>query len=132
MSNREIQVEDGRDLGDSTLPNLDDYGLNPFEFRIYARIVRRSDHEGSCESVASMAVACKICEQVVKSSLRFLAATGMIERVSRPGQTTIYRLTPYDRWVHPEALGGIRDQCAHHPSRKVAQIRTSATGGRYD
>lgn len=130
MNNRAIQVEDGRKLGAFIPANLDDYGLAPFEFRIYARIAQRSGSNEASESIANMTAACKMCDQVVKSSLRFLVAAGMLERVSRPGQTTIYRLTPSSRWAHPETLDEIRSQCAHHPNRKISQ--TGCQGGSDD
>jgi len=37
---------------------IDDYGLDPYEFRIYARITRRSGNGQAWESLAYMASAC--------------------------------------------------------------------------
>jgi len=131
MSNR-IEVEDGRDLGAFIPANLDDYGLTPFEFRIYSRLARRAGGKGAArESVASMAAACKMCEQVVKTTLRFLCGAGMATKISRSGLPSLYRLTPANEWVHPENLDAVRIQCQHHPGRLTTQVTTSPRSSRH-
>ena len=124
-----IEVEDGRNIGAFIPANLDDYGLSPFEFRIYSRLVRRAGSRGGTarESLNSMAKACKICPQVVKSTLKFLCAAGMTVRVKRPGQPSLYRLTPASKWAHPENLDEIRDATSHHPGRIITQVTASPT-----
>jgi len=121
-----IEVEDGRNIGAFIPANLDDYGLSPFEFRIYSRLARRAGNRGTAyESVASMAKACKICPQVVRSTLKFLCAAGMVARIQRAGQPSLYRLTHASKWAHPENLDEIRDETIHHPGRIVTPVTPS-------
>ena len=89
--------------------DLDDYGLDPYEFRIYSRISRRAGcKEEAWESIPNIASGCKIGESRVRQALRLLEAVGLIESFKRPGRSTIYRLTPKHKWKRPENLETIR------------------------
>jgi|GEM_PF-6746284 len=89
---------------DNALPifvhsELDDSGLDPFEFRLYARIVRRAGKDGICyESIASMAAGCGMAEGTLKRRLRNLLSIGAIEKERRPGRACIYRPIPIAFW----------------------------------
>lgn len=96
-------VSDGRD----DLPifihrELDDLGLDPFEFRVYARLARRADGKGGAyESIANMAKACGMGTTRVRQCLRQLEARKLITREDRTGETTVYQLTPKGAWQTP-------------------------------
>jgi DNA-binding transcriptional ArsR family regulator len=87
---------------------IDDYGLDPYEFRLYARIARRAGRGEAWESIPNMACACQMSISRARKALRLLEAAGLIESIERPGYTTIRRLTPKHKWVHPERLEEIR------------------------
>ena len=75
--------------------DLDDFGLDPFAFRIYCRLCRRAGESGDAyESVPNMAAGCKMSERQARKSLRELEEMGLIVRFERPGNKSIYRLTP--------------------------------------
>ena len=74
------QVIDGRDAGAFISSALDDFGLDPHSFRIYARIARQSSGKnGCCESIYSMANACKMTLCEVDEALSTLLHLGLIE-----------------------------------------------------
>ena len=78
---------------------LDDYGLDPFAFRLFGRIARRAGRDGgSYESVAHMAAGCQMSEGTVKRKLKYLISIGAITKSSRPGRTTVYRPHPLELW----------------------------------
>lgn len=78
---------------------LDDYGLDPYEFRVYARLARRADGKGGAyESIANMAKACGMGTTRVRQCLRSLETKHLIVRSDRAGETTVYRLTPKGKW----------------------------------
>lgn len=101
-------VLDEQELGLFVKSEMDDYGLDPFEFRIYARIVRRAGRKEAWESVPNMAKACMMSESRVRLALQLLEAAGLIESQGRSGYSTLRRLTPKSKWVHPEKLEAIR------------------------
>jgi len=94
---------------------IDDYGLDPYEFRLYARIARRAGRAESWESIPNMARACQMSISRARKALELLEAARLIESIKRSGYTTIRRLTPKHKWVHPERLEEIRQFLA--PSR---------------
>jgi hypothetical protein len=78
---------------------LDDYGLDPYEFRVYARLARRADgKDGAYESIANMAKACGMGTTRVRQCLRDLEVMQLIVRSDRAGETTVYRLTSKGTW----------------------------------
>jgi DNA-binding MarR family transcriptional regulator len=94
---------------------IDDYGLDPYEFRLYARIARRAGRGEAWESIPNMACACQMSISRARKAIQLLEAAGLIESIERPGYTTIRRLTPKHKWIHPERLEEIRQFLA--PSR---------------
>ncbi len=72
--------------------NLDDAGLDVFQFRILGHLHRRAGSDGRAwPSVATIAEVCKIGERVVRRSLRSLVKLGYVTAEPRPGRTTLYR-----------------------------------------
>ena len=51
---------------------IDDYGLDPYEFRIYARITRRAGNGEAWESLANMASACPMSLSRARLALQIL------------------------------------------------------------
>lgn len=88
---------------------LDDLGLDPYEFRIYARIARRAGTgKGAYESAAKMAEGCMMSTRQVHRALSELVAMGLVKKEARPGQPSVYRLTETDQW-NPDASASQAD-----------------------
>jgi len=80
---------------------FDDFGLDPYQFRVYCRIVRRAGN-GSCfESVNNIATACGMTKKRVHSALKFLCAHKLIKKEPSPkiGATVNYYVTPSSEWI---------------------------------
>lgn len=81
---------------------LDDAGLNPYEFRAYQRIARRCAglQEGECfESLQAIADACKMSRPTLIRAIKVLLQRRMIRRISRHGGTSFYALTDKQNWL---------------------------------
>ena len=98
------QMFDGRDIGAFIPSTLDDFGLDPYQFRVYCRILRRAGNGACFESVNNIAEACRMDRKKVFSSLKFLLAHRLIEKEPTPkkGATVNYHLTPSSEWIHIE------------------------------
>lgn len=91
---------DGRDAGAFIPSALDDFGLDPYAMRIYIRIVRRAGTRQGCfESIDNMALHCKMNRKTVYQSVKVLLRHHLIEKVSVPGKTSHYYLTPSSEWI---------------------------------
>lgn len=99
------QIIDDRDLPIFIDSKLDDYGLDPYEFRLYVRIARTASLGKAWESEENMAIACQMSIAKVKMSLQTLIARNLIHLESRAGVTTSYRLTPSTSWLPPIQVG---------------------------
>lgn len=90
---------------------LDDYGLDPYEFRVYGHVSRRAGKYGECFSrVERMADVCKISVRKVRYTLKFLCEAGLLREQKRPNKTTVYHLTPSKDWVDRSELDEIRQR----------------------
>ena len=87
---------------------IDDYGLDPYEFRIYARITRRAGNGEAWESLANMASACCMSLGRARKALHLLKLAKLVKSIERPGYSTVYRLTPQSKWVASECLQELR------------------------
>ncbi|AFZ33344.1 hypothetical protein Glo7428_4929 (plasmid) [Gloeocapsa sp. PCC 7428] len=102
-------IKEKRELRLFVPSDLDDYGLDPFEFRLYARICRRAGKDGEAsESVPNMAAACHITVNRARKVLQLLEQAGLIESIERPGNTTLRRPRPQSEWVQPQRLQELR------------------------
>lgn len=88
---------------------IDDYGLDPYEFRIYARITRRAGNGEAWESLANMASACCMSLGRARRALHLLKLAKLVESIERPGYSTLYRLTPQHQWVESDRLPELRE-----------------------
>ncbi len=88
---------------------IDDYGLDPYEFRIYARITRRAGNGEAWESLTNMASACCMSLSRARRALHLLKLAKLVKSIERPGYSTVYRLTPQHKWVASECLQELRE-----------------------
>ena len=102
------KVTDVQDLVLFVKSDIDDYGLDPYEFRIYARIIRRAGRVEAWESIPSMARACRMSESRARAALQLLEAAGLIKSFVRNGNTTLRHVTDKCSWIHPEVLDQLR------------------------
>ncbi|MBD2255180.1 helix-turn-helix domain-containing protein [Nostoc parmelioides] len=111
---------------------LDEYGLDPMEYRLYSHIVRRAGKEGCFESIPNMARICLMNEKTVRKALRVLIAAGLIQIAQqRQGKTTIYQITHSSEWVYSQQLKSIRQQFTSHKAEQdlVEQKLTPTKSG---
>lgn len=108
----QITATDGRDDQPTFIHSeLDDFGLDPFAFRVYAHLARRAGGKTDVHwaSVASTARVCGMSERRVRMALRDLEEHGLVTRTERPGETSEYRLTPRRSW-----RGGAKHEKPRH------------------
>ena len=92
---------------------LDEYGLDPYEFRIYAHAVRRTGGKLNGEYFASLTKTAEICQMSIRKAqyaLKFLCEAGFLTQEKRKGRTDVYRMTHSRDWVKPEKLEEIREK----------------------
>ncbi|RYG39717.1 hypothetical protein EON79_23880, partial [bacterium] len=87
-----MNVSDARDLGAFIPKDLDDMGLDPYEFRIYCRLCRRAGAGVARESVESMAEACKMSVRKVQGCLKALIEKELVTFELVTGRPTNYYL----------------------------------------
>lgn len=80
--------------------DLDLYGLNPYEFRLYAHIARRRKCFSSLETMAKI---CKMSVRKAQYALKTLEKSGLVQKTVRKGKTDIYELTPRNCWKDPQS-----------------------------
>jgi len=90
---------------------LDEYGLDPYEFRLYAHIVRRTGGkpQGVCfASIATISAVCKISMRKTQQVIKNLISANFIVQNKRPGRTDEYRVRPATEWILPKDLERLR------------------------
>ena len=90
---------------------LDDFPLDPYEFRVLARIARRQDGpngRGCDESNARTGRECGISESRVRDAKAMLVAAGLVRVETRNGRPNVYRLAPPDEWCAPDEVAPLR------------------------
>lgn len=93
--------------------DLDEYGLDPYEFRLYAHVVRRTGGKLTGECFAKLKKTAEICHMSVRKAqyaLKTLCDAGLILKEQRRGRTDVYRLTPKSNWKPKEELKQIRQK----------------------
>jgi len=80
---------------------LDDAMLSPYAARAYMRIARRcaGGNRQCTESVANMAIGCRMSERKMYDALKELADRKMIIVHSRPGATSVIGLLGKESWI---------------------------------
>ncbi|KKD35255.1 hypothetical protein WN50_26360 [Limnoraphis robusta CS-951] len=79
--------------------DLDLYGLNPYQFRLYAHIARRGKCYSSLQTIARI---CKMSVRKAQYGLKELESLGMIKKEIRQGKTDVYELTNREEWKEVE------------------------------
>lgn len=103
---------------------LDDAGLDPYQFRAYQRIARRcaGAKAGQCfESLESMAAGCKMSRPTLVRSIKVLVQRGMIRRLSRQGMTSYYALTDKKNWI---SLADYEARKERQPGKPQSRVTT--------
>lgn len=125
------RARDQRDEGAWINSVLDDYGLNVFEFRVYARLVRRAgkyDRDNSAyQSVPNMARELGVSERQVRYALRLLDAMRLVEAVERRGETTDYFILPVSKWRDPKELESSREAIKRGDPAKAPHHKPKVT-----
>ncbi|NEQ19567.1 MAG: helix-turn-helix domain-containing protein [Microcoleus sp. SIO2G3] len=91
---------------------LDEYGLDPYEFRLYAHIVRRTGGKPEGVFFASLKKTADICDMSVRKAqqaLKVLLKANLIKQTKREGRTDEYNVTPTNEWVSKEEFAKIRE-----------------------
>ena len=109
---------------------LDDYGLDPYEFRVYARFARRTGNTGQMyESVGNVAKACKMSERKVQHCIKVLLALRLIDLAKADkGETRHYDLLDIEAWVDVSEVEATRE-AALKPTRTKDTPAPHAEGG---
>lgn len=91
---------------------IDDYGFTPEEFRVFARIMRRSlgGQKGCFESVPEMSKTMHISERLIKRAFKVLVACNAVTRTERKGKTDLFDFNNCDKWKPSADLPAIRTQ----------------------
>ncbi|MEA5574643.1 helix-turn-helix domain-containing protein [Calothrix sp. UHCC 0171] len=100
---------------------LDEYGLDPYEFRLYAHIVRRTGGkpQGVCfASLRKTAEICKMSTRKAQQAIKVLINAHFVTQTKRTGRTDEYRVTPVSEWVPKEELDEIRKAIAGNSHKK--------------
>jgi hypothetical protein len=90
---------------------LDEYGLNPYEFRLYAHIVRRTGGKpaGVCfSSLNKIAGICKMSPRKAQQAMKVLIQASLVTQSKRIGRTDEYRVRSSSDWASSEDLEAIR------------------------
>jgi DNA-binding MarR family transcriptional regulator len=98
----EMTIADKRDCGAFIPSYLDDYGLDPFEFRLYGHLARRAGSQGHCwEGIKAIALHCCMDQKTASAKLMALESYGLLQVERRTGQTNLISLTPSAAWKEP-------------------------------
>ena len=124
-------LEHARDQGtlkDARWPfisgQLDDLGLDPLTFRVFARILRRASSQRSIhyESVCAMGKGCGMSRRSVQRALRLLRDLRLLRVDARPGGTTQYQPVDLEDWPTPAAVGSfMSDRARRRNSSRCAR-----------
>ncbi|MBD2653125.1 helix-turn-helix domain-containing protein [Synechocystis sp. FACHB-383] len=119
------RINDGRDAGAFITSDLDDFGLDPYAFRIYGRIARRAGGRHGCfESIDNMAKACHMNRDTAYKAIKTLLKHQLIVKETHKGKTSNYWLTPREQWIPLPDLSQIRDtEPIPNQGHHLSQIR---------
>lgn len=107
-----MDIRDYSDFGAIIPSFLDDYPLDPFEFRLFARIQRRAGKKDCFESLPNMAKGCHMSLSKARIAFRVLTNCGLItvQDRSKEGKTYLCALNPVNHWASPASVESIRKQ----------------------
>lgn len=91
-------------------PYLNFYGLEPYTFRLFAHIARRSQKQECTSSLDKMAVVCRTGYRKVQDALDKLHQLQLISKKSRYRETSVYRVNQnIEHWTKSEGEDDIKD-----------------------
>jgi hypothetical protein len=94
---------------------LDEMGLSPAQFRVFCHIARRGECFACLESIANV---CRLHPDTVAACLKFLVASGMVARTTRPGLSSVYTICPMSNWAPPRNEGAPETKGYRSPETK--------------
>lgn len=118
-----ISVE-RQDNSTINLIKLDDYGLNPYEFRVYFYVMVKCARidEVCFAKQSTMAKSIGISVRSVQYALEVLCKAGVLQKIQRKRKLDGYRLTPINSWLDSSQLPGIREM-VKSPGNKTEEVR---------
>jgi hypothetical protein len=121
-----METQNHADFGAIIPAFLDEYPLDPFEFRLFARIQRRSGRRECFESLPNMAKGCHMSLGKARLAFRVLAECKIISVQNRAteGKTYLCTINPIEYWVPQEQVEAIRKRLAPTKSDKGTESDT--------
>ena len=107
--------------------DLDEYGLDPYEFRLYAHVVRRTGGklDGQCfAKLKKIAESCHMSVRKAQYAFQVLCDAGFLEKEPRIGKTDVYRLLPKSCWKPKSEINFIRQRAKEGRSKNRADKMT--------
>jgi hypothetical protein len=110
---------------------LDDYGLDVYEFRVLAHVARREgkNKEGKSKGCyarqKTIAEICGMSHRKAQYVLKILCETGLLEIEKQRGSTNIYKVAPPSKWRNPEDLPRIREKYKGSKQSTISEQSTS-------
>lgn len=120
------EVQDNRDWGAFIPSFLDDFGLDPFEFRLYSHIARRAGNGGKCwEKIDNIASVCRMERKTAYRAFKFLEEHKLLSVERRIGKTSVITLNHQSVWiaVEPHVKGNRKTTYPKNGIGKVSQKR---------
>lgn len=102
MDDIEIKVAKSSDFTMFVPAFIDEYGFSAAQFRIFARIMRRSlgeKSEGCYETIQRLSLNLGISKRIVQESLKILRQAKCIRVIKREGTSNLITFQPCDKWV---------------------------------
>lgn len=100
---------------------LDELGLSPAEFRVYAHLSRRADKTSSAwPGLRSIARICRMNKSTAAAAIARLISIGLITAQSSKGAVTVYHVRTKDEFLGLSENraqfngGGVSESRAHH------------------
>lgn len=91
---------------------VDEYGLSPAQYRTLGHVARRGECYANLDTIAHI---CRMHRDTAIASLALLVERGLIGKISRPGQTSVYKIRPMSEWMAPIGNEGAPENKGHLP-----------------
>lgn len=128
------KIGDRPDYGAFIPSELDDYGLDPFTFRVFCHISRRAGTGGRefYEGDKTAAAHCCMDLKTYRKAKHLLEKMGMILIEKRPGQTALIQLQHHKNWNDKPEKGAPKNgstlsQIQPHPKTDQGAPRNGST-----
>lgn len=115
LSNEEVKPKPIKERQKITVfKEVDELGLDPYEFRVYGHIARRGNCFASLEKIAAT---CCMSVRRVQYALKVLHEAGLIQKEKRRGRANKFTLTSPSKWLNKtnrEKIQKIRQKVKSH------------------